>query len=380
MTNRGNRGKLYTVSTRRARVLKPKKLLKQRKAGVTVDLTPRKKLILSEIVKAHIAHGEPVGSKFLCQTAGLNFSSATIRNEMSDLCEMGYLEQPHTSAGRVPTAAGYRMYVTGLLDKNTLSAPMQESIDRAIEKVAGNPGNITATAGQVLSELTGFTTVAMTIPEDKAFVKRVELLPMGKRMALLVLVTSDGIARSRICRTGENLTMPALKAFDRLVAVEVVGKELTAFSGVFLQTVAVQMGEYAFMLMPLISALFEMVENLCRSQIDLKGESNLYSVYKEESDARRLVEFISRRDAILSILSDIPDPVSVVFGDDLDAPELKPAGMVVAKFGSNDKTAGRIGIIGPTRMAYEDLIPSISYFAKQLGKVLEQSIRDMDDE
>lgn len=345
-----------------------------------MELTPRKKIILSEIVKAHIAHGEPVGSKFLCEVTKLGLSSATIRNEMSDLCEMGYLEQPHTSAGRVPTAAGYRMYVTGLLDnKNTPSEPVKASIDKALEKVADDPEHMTATAGQVLSDLTGFTAVALTIPEATAFIKRIELLPMGKRMALLVLVTSDGIARSRICRTGDNLSTASIRTFDRIAAVDIVGKELNDFGGAFLQTVAAKMGEHSLVLMPLITSLFEMIESVCHSQVDLKGESNLYSVYNKDVDARRIVEFISRRDAILSILSEIPDQVSVVFGGDSGIEELKPSSMVVAKFGSEQKKVGRIGVIGPTRMAYEDLIPSISYFAKQLGKVLEQSIRDLDD-
>lgn len=343
-----------------------------------MELTPRKKIILSEIVKAHIAHGEPVSSKLLCQTTNLGLSSATIRNEMSDLSAMGYLEQPHTSAGRVPTAAGYRMYVTGLLDKNTPSQPMQKSIDRVIEKVADDPENITALAGQALSDLTGFTAVSMTIPEANAFIKRVELLPMGKRTALLVLVTSDGIARSRICRTHESLSATALRIFDRLAAVDIIGKELYDFSGAFLQTLAAKTGEFALTLVPLLSILFEMIENVRRSQLDLRGESNLYSVYNKEDDARRIVEFISRRDAILSILSEIPDQISVVFGDDCGVEELKPSSMVVAKFGGGDNRVGRIGVIGPTRMAYEDLIPSISYFAKQLGRVLEQSIKDLE--
>ena len=344
-----------------------------------MELSPRKRIILSEIVKAHIAHGAPVGSKFLCETTKLGLSSATIRNEMSELSEMGYLEQPHTSAGRVPTAAGYRMYVTGLLDKITPSEAIMASIDSAIKKVAEDPEHITANAGQVLSELTGFTTVAMTISEANAFIKRIELLPMGKRLALLVLVTSDGIARSRICRTGDALSSSAIRVFDRISSVDIVGTELNAFNGVFLQTLAAKMGDFSLVLMHIISALFEMVESICHSQLDLKGESNLYSVYNKDIDARKIVEFISRRDAILSILSEIPDPISVVFGDDSGIDELKPSSMVVAKFGSDNNKVGRIGIIGPTRMAYEDLIPSISYFAKQLGKVLEQSIRDLDD-
>ncbi len=344
-----------------------------------MDLTPRKKIILSEIVKAHITHGEPVSSKLLCEITDLGLSSATIRNEMSDLSEMGYLEQPHTSAGRVPTAAGYRMYVTGLLENNTPAEPIRKSIDRVIEKVADDPENITAAAGQALSDLTGFATVSLTIPEANAFVKRVELLPMGRRTALLVLVTSDGIARSRICRTGDSLSATALKVFDRLVAVDIVGKELNDFSGGLLQTLAVKAGSEALTLVPLLSILFEMIEAVTASQLDLKGESNLYSAYNKDGDAKRIMEFISRRDAILSILSEIPDPVSVVFGDDCGIEELKPSSMVVAKFGGGENRVGRIGVIGPTRMAYEDIIPSISYFAKQLGRVLEQSLRDLDD-
>lgn len=350
-----------------------------KKGGGFLELSNRKKIILSEIVKAHIAHGEPVGSKFLSQTTGLGVSSATLRNEMSELCEMGYLEQPHTSAGRVPTAAGYRMYVNGLLDNTNLSPPMQASIDRAIEKVSGDPENITASAGQVLSELTGFATAIMTIPEDNAFIKRVELLPMGKRMALMVLVTSDGVARSRICRTGEVLTTTAIKVFDRIVAVDIVGKELNDFGGAVLQTIAAKMGDQVLTLMPLITTLFEMIEVVRSSELNLKGEANLYSAYQKDGDARRLVEFITRRDALLSILSEVPDPVSVIFGDDCGIEELKPSSMVVAKFGGGENRMGRIGIIGPTRMAYEDLIPSITYFAKQLGKILEQSVRDLDD-
>ncbi len=344
-----------------------------------MELTPRKKIILSQVVKEHIAHGEPVSSKWLCQNTDLGLSSATIRNELSDLSDMGYLEQPHTSAGRIPTAAGYRMYVTGLLDKDTLPSSMQQSIDRVIQKVAENPENITASAGQALSNLTGFTTVSMTVPEANAYIKRVELLPMGRRTALLVLVTSDGIARSRICRTNDSLTATSIRVFDRLVAREIIGKELDDFNGVFLQTLAAKTGEQALALVPLLSFLFEIIETICHSQLDFKGESKLYSFYQKDSDARRVVDFLTRRDAILSILSDIPDPVSVVFGDESGVEELRPSSMVVAKFGGTENSSNRIGVIGPTRMAYEDVIPSIRYFAKQLGRVLEQSIRDLED-
>lgn len=343
-----------------------------------MELTPRKKIILSEIVKAHIALGEPVGSKFLSQTTNLGLSSATLRNEMSELCEMGFLEQPHTSAGRIPTAAGYRLYVTGLLNNSQPSAPIKNSIDQMIENVSKDPENITALAGQALSNLTGLTAVSLLAPEKGAYVKRVELLPMGKRTALLVLVTSDGVARSRICRTNELLTSSAIEVFDRIAACDIVGNSLYGFNGVLLQSIIAKADDFGLALMPLFSILFEMIDTVCRYELDLKGESNIYAHYNKESDARKIVDFISRRDAILSILSEIPDPVSVVFGDDCGIDDLKPSSMVVAKFGGENRI-GRIGVVGPKRMDYEDIIPSISYFAKQLGKVLEQSLHDLED-
>lgn len=344
-----------------------------------MELTPRKKIILSEIVKAHIALGEPVGSKLLCQITNLGLSSATLRNEMSDLCEMGYLEQPHTSAGRVPTALGYRLYVSELSDKKNPSAVVKESIDRVIRKVSEDPEHITALAGQALSDLTGFTSVSLTIPEESAFVKRTDLLPMGRRAALLVLVTSDGIACSRICRTGEILTGDSIVKFDRLVAEEIVGKPLSIFTDAFLQSVAAKTGEHGLALMPMLSVLFEMIGSVCKSKLELKGEANIYSYYNKESDARKIVEFFSKRDAILSILSKADDSVSVIFGDDCGIEALKPSSMVVAKFGGGENRIGRIGVIGPTRMAYEDLIPSVGYFARRLGQVLKQSLHDLED-
>lgn len=344
-----------------------------------MDFTPRKKIILSHIVKAHIANGEPVSSKLLSETSGLGLSPATIRNEMSELCEMGYLEQPHTSAGRIPTAAGYRLYVNGLLSHDQPEQPIKQSIDNIIEQVAKDPQNITALAGQALSNLTGLAAVSLTIPEEGAFVKRVELLPMGKRTALLVLVTSDGVARSRICKAGDSLTSTALTVFDRLIAKDVVGCSLSGFNGALLQTITAKSGEYGLVLMPLFAALFEMIDTVCQFELNLKGESNLYAHCSKESDARKIVDFISRRDAVLSILSEISAPVDVVFGDEFKIDALKPTSMVVANFGGGENRVGKIGVIGPTRMDYEDLIPSISYFAKQLGRVLEQSLRDLDD-
>ena len=344
-----------------------------------MEFTDRKKKILCEIVKLHIATGEPVGSKMLCNAAGLNLSSATVRNEMSDLCEMGYLQQPHTSAGRVPTAAGYRFYIKELLGSNTLSPQMQQSIDRVIHKIAESPENITANAGQALSDLTGFPAVSLTLPEKGAAVKRVELLPVGRRTALVVLITTDSIANSRLCRLGEEINPHLLETFENLAEQKLVGRPLESFTGAYLQSVAASAGLFGLALMPLLSAIFNMVEALCHYQLELKGEANMYSFCRTEEDARRMVDYIRQKDAVYSLLSGIEDPVGVVFGVESGVDILKPSSFVVAKFGGGENRAGKIGVMGPTRMAYEDLIPSVAYFARQLGKAIEQAGLDLED-
>lgn len=344
-----------------------------------MELTERKKKILCEIVKLHIATGEPIGSKLLCSVANLNLSSATVRNEMSDLCEMGYLQQPHTSAGRVPTADGYRFYIKALLGSNSISPQMQSSIDRVIQKIAESPENITANAGQALSDLTGFTTVALTVPEESTAVKRIELLPVGRRTVLVVLVTTDNIANSRLCRLSETVTPHLLQTFEALSEEKLIGLPLKSFNGAYLQTVAASAGLFGLALMPLLSTLFNMVEALCHYQLDLKGEANVYSFCHSEQDARRMMDYIHQKDAVYSLLSGIEDPVGVVFGDESGIDVLKPSSFVVAKFGGGESRAGKIGIMGPTRMAYEDIIPSIAYFARQLGKAIEQAGLDLED-
>ncbi len=345
-----------------------------------MELSPRKKQILAAIVKTYIETGEPVGSKALSQVLDLGLSPATLRNEMSELSELGYLEQPHTSAGRVPTSAGYRLYIQELMKPAEPDEKTKAAIDDALENSVSDPEQMVSTAGQALADLTGLPALSATVANETASVRRVEVIPMGRRSLLLVLITSDGVARSRLCRTERPLTTGLLERFTRLTAKEVEGKELSAFQPALLQTLVAEAGEYGFALMPLLAALFHMADEICASKLSLKGESNLFSFSELEKEARQLIDLISRRDAILSLLAGIHGPVEVVFGGDTPIAALRPSSLVVARYKLGDKELGRIGVIGPTRMAYEQLIPSIEYFAAKLGSLLTQAMEDMEDD
>ncbi len=343
-----------------------------------MELNARKQAILSAIVRTYIETGEPIGSKALCGILDLGLSSATLRNEMSELGELGYLDQPHTSAGRIPTSKGYRLYVDEIMRHETISPEMRKAIDAMFQHITGDPEQIPAAAGEILAELTGLPALSATVVSEGASLARAEIMPMGRRSALLVLVTSDGAARSRLCRTAADLSAETISRFDRIVASELIGTELSSLTPVLLQNLAVRSGA-SLGLLSLLTSLFEMVREVRQAELNFRGESNLFSFYKQDAQARRLIELIARRDAILSILSELPGPVNVVFGDDTQYDALKPSSLVVANYQTGQKTLGRIGVIGPTRMSYNNLIPGVAYFAKKLSELMSEALKDMEE-
>lgn len=330
-----------------------------------MDLTERQKNILSLIVKAHIESGDPISSKAICEILG-NISSATVRSEMSRLIEKGYLDQPHTSAGRVPTAKAYRMYVNGLLNTEA-DERTKKTIDEKIDLLKDNFESLSAKAGQLLSDVTGLPAVSVLTHSDTAFVKKLEVIPVGKSSVLLVLVTSDALARSRICNLGFVLNREMLYTFEKAAAQQIVGTELSSFNAPYIQSIAAKTGDIK--LIPLFNAVYEIIHDILDLKLEVKGESRL--LYdKNNNDALRLMEYISRRDAIISILASADDPISIVFGEE---DKSQPTSVIVAKH-----SGGKIGVIGPARMSYESVIPSIAYFAKKLGEIITKAIDEME--
>ncbi len=344
-----------------------------------MELSGRKRAILNAIIKSYIDTGEPVGSKALCALLDMGLSSATLRNEMSELCEHGWLEQPHTSAGRIPTNAAYRLYIDSLMERHSLSAGMRTAIDNLLAEAAKDPERMALVAGQMLADLVGFPTLQAYVPGSSAYVRRLELMPMGRRTILIVLITSDGRARSRICRSGSDLTAATIDRFDRMMTSRIIGSELSGFTAAFMQSLTAEAGEYILALAPLIACVFEMAEELHTAKFRLNGGHKRLSLCDDERDARRLEGVLARQDELLPILAEITRPVDVVFGTNTGIDELRPSNMVVARYKMGGSESGRIGVIGPTRMAYDEVVPSIEYFAARLEQMLQQAATDMEE-
>ena len=344
-----------------------------------MELSDRKKIILGSLIKYYIKTGEPVGSKSLLELTGLGVSPATLRNEMSELCELGLLCQPHTSAGRQPTSIGYSFYFEKLMNRREVPYDLQLIIDKMLSDAAKDPENLAAVAGQFLSELTGLPTLMATVTKEETVVKRVDILPMGRRTVLLLLITSDGQAISRICRSAFNLAPDVLLHFEKLLSYYVIGTELNKFSNILLQALVSRTGDLSLFLMPLLSSVFEMVEELQARSVHVKGESNIVKCYENENDARNILSLLTKQDELFTMLANTRDDIEIIFGDQVGISEMQSSSIVVSKYRLGYEDIGRIGVIGPVRMAYEQLVPTIEYFALKLGTVMTQAMRDLEE-
>ena len=344
-----------------------------------MELTPRKQAVLKAIVKAYIETGEPIGSKnltFLLENAP---SSATLRNEMSELCELGFLEQPHTSAGRIPTSRGYRFYVESLSEKRELDASVKGFIDSSLEDVNCEIEEIPNSATKVLSALTGLPAISCLITVKPPIVKRIELLNIGRFSSMLLIITDDGRTRSKTFRKGRGFTDAIEEQFKAILKKRIVGKQVSELNKAYLQNLIAEAGLYSLELMPLLSLVFEIAAEIEETDVKLKGENALYNICGDETSARRVLSLIKQRDPIISILENVGDGVGAVFGTDTVYSELNFGTFIAAKFKSADKYQGYIGVIGPNRMSYEQIMPGIEYIAERLTEIMTEAQKDMED-
>lgn len=335
-----------------------------------MELSRRKQEILGAVIKTYIETGEPVGSKMLATLLDTNLSSATLRNEMSDLCEMGYLKQPHTSAGRTPTGAGIRFYLSRLMPALPPDAQMRRSMDRVIAKLPSDTEALIPAAAQALSDLTGLPTVSAVVAHPNAVILAASAARIGGNALLVSVLTSGGMSGSRICKTIWPLTDEQIIRFNRIAEEIVKGKPLDAFTAAVRQTISIAAGADGLLLSPVLNCLFELATDLTRARLSVKGAANLYGYSEIMNDIAGLLELTSKQDALIGLLGKTGAPVSVILGEDSGIPALRSSSIVLAGYPICGSRIGRIGVIGPIRLNYPRLIPGIEYFSAGLAKKL----------
>ena len=337
-----------------------------------MELGKRKKQIVAVAVDEYIRTGEPVGSKVIAQLLGDTVSSATVRNEMAELSALGYLAQPHTSAGRIPTSKAFRLYVDQLMSCAPLSGESRHRIDERLEVAAGDPAYLMKQASDLLAEVTGYAVVTAAPDRRGAAVRRIELLPTGSRSAAVLLMTDSGGLHTRVCHLESQADPAALQDLARELNNEFAGKSLCDIGPASVQRFLLCLLDGAGLkYTPVLTAFVELVQETAAADVQLTGQLNLlqHPDYGPET-ARSLLTFLSHRDQVANMLMAHSGGLSVLFGNDSPRPELSGSTIIVTRYASGPRRDGALGLLGPLRMDYAQTIPHLEYVAQTVGRLL----------
>ena len=343
-----------------------------------MKLDERKLKVLSAVIDEYIKTGEPVGSKTLVGLSGLSVSSATVRNDMAALEALGLLEQPHTSAGRIPTYLGYRLYIDRLMTPSPLSQKDRMLIDSMLGEGENETlESVVETATEALAELTGCATFNTKNMPKISVITRVEVIPAGRRLYALLILTSSGAIKNRICRMEFDLTNDQLSFFGEFLNKHLHGIKLDEFSPSMIQNLAAAMGGYMMMLTPLLYAVYELSHEFSASDVHLKGETSFLK--SREFNPGEVVNFLSHKNDLASVLSSFFEGIHVVFGMENNMLAISNSSVIMSKYSVDGIDAGALGVIGPVRLDYAKMIPYIQYFSDSVTKMLSDNLKSSEE-
>ncbi len=337
-------------------------------------LDERKRRILAAVVDAYIVTGEPVGSKAIAALPDIRVSPATIRNDMAVLEQLGYLEQPHTSAGRIPTYSGYRLYIDELMCEKNLSDEEKKLLDDCLDVEVPTADALIESASKALAELTHCTAVVKNVAPKFSVITKVEIIPTGKRMYVLLMVTSSGNIKNKVCRLEFDLTNEQMDFFTKYMAENLQGVSVEDFDDEELDRLISAMGAYMVTLAPLLKGVRELAENFRENEISVQGEKNLLA--RRDVSSEQIVRFIeNKNEALKFLLDDSFGDLQVMFGED-GGFVIENSSMIVSKIKKDGKTAGSLGLIGPLRLDYAKVIPYIEYLTDRITNIISEDDED----
>lgn len=342
-------------------------------------MNDRKLKILAAVVEEYVRTGEPVGSKAIASLPDIGVSAATVRNDMAMLEQLGYLEQPHTSAGRVPTIAGYRLYIEELMMAPSLSGEERERLDDMLAQQGPMTEELLIqNATTALAELTQCAAVVSDASPKFSIISKVEVIPTGKRMYVILLITSGGSIKNKACRLEFDLTHEQLDAFSKYLAENLEGISVNDLSEEMMDRITAAMGAYMMVLSPLVQGICELSRDLRQHALMFKGENNLFSC--EDLDKMEVVRFIERKDELTELLDDSFSGIRVMFGEDNEHFVIGNSSMIVSKYRKGERNVGSLGVIGPMRLDYAKVIPYLEYFTEKITDLISQQNEDDEEE
>ena len=334
-----------------------------------MELSDRKRQILKVVVESYIRTAEPVGSKAIAAEMGGSVSSATIRNELSDLTEMGYLEQPHTSAGRMPSPKGDRLYVNELMEAQRLSLAETEKINQSLQMKMEELDRLMARAGRALSALVRYPAYLTAARKNSVTARRFELLEVDEWSCILVMMTSDSRVKSQLLRTQMKIEPGDLPGLANLLNSRFTGAGPSEMSQ-HLMNVTDQVSPQLFLLLSqVVSYASDTLEEAGQREIITAGASRLLKLpeFRDADKAHELMSFLA------DSKEELPMPehrdMEILIGPENVTEALRDTSVVVASYDIGDDMRGLIGVVGPTRMDYAAVAARLSGFAEGLTRL-----------
>ncbi|KNY26796.1 heat-inducible transcriptional repressor HrcA [Pseudobacteroides cellulosolvens] len=346
-------------------------------------LDDRKRRILQAIIDDYIDTAEPIGSRTIARKHELGLSSATIRNEMADLEEMGFLGQPHTSAGRVPSDKGYRLYVNELMKERVISTEEADCIKQALEVRINEMNQLIRQASMIMSKITKYTSIAIAPQLKKSILKAVQVVPIQPGRALVIVVTSANVVRNSFIKIQDNVTADLLIMLSNVLNIKLNGLTIDQIGNNILLDIEKELGITKEILIPIIDGIVDSINNIDYSDVYLEGTTNIlnFPEFMDIVKAKEFLNVLDEKEKIYKILNDKngTESIGVHIGTENDIQQIKDCSLITATYSIGNIVLGTIGVIGPTRMEYAKVISSMNFLKRKLNEEILKYIGDIDD-
>lgn len=336
-----------------------------------MDISERKLQILQAIITDYVKSAEPVGSRSLAKKYGLGVSPATIRNEMADLEELGYLTHPHTSAGRVPSDKAYRLYVNSLMSKHDLSPEEKEIINERMQVSVAEFNQTLQQAAELLSDITKLASFAMTPSASCDTLKFIRLLPVDEATIVLMIVSDTGNVNNTTLKVDVPYTPESLEVLSKSMTYNYKG---TTIDEALKKSIIADFNSDLEAMSPLASKIMpnfmKTLEDMLNVNLYMEGLTNIFNIpeYSSIDKAKTFIELVSKKDEFAKDMLQRDDGIIVTIGDENNDSSMKDCSLVTATYHVDGKLIGKIGVIGPTRMNYSEVTSIMEYLTENLSK------------
>ncbi len=338
-----------------------------------MSLNDRKIQILQAIINDYIETAEPVGSRTIAKKYNLGISSATIRNEMSDLEEMGFIMQPHASAGRIPSDLGYRLYVDHLMQKKELGQEEQRYLQSIIKRNVGQVDYLLEETAKALSTLTNYTTIISEPVSQTTKIKQIRLLPLDNTSVLLVIATEDNFIKNHVIQMGIAPDDEKVFLMGKCLHEALQGYALHDIDASVINRLQTVLYEYQEILPHILNAIENTMKAAEKVQVHMSGTKNILA-FPEFSDiqkAKSLFQTLEEKDVLVTLLEGSKtDELQILIGSENSVQSMQDCSVITATYKMGDNTRGTIGIVGPTRMDYSQVVSVLNGMVNNMEKVL----------